>query len=202
MWYKILNKRLKYEWEVKYFAIGKEAYYKAISENPAYPLDDDNYRGKIIYLDVNVKNRFDNLKDRGKIRHRFKYNSRSVVEDFFNYYAEWEFDENEVNIENCKYLLTEYKNRRVAYGAAWNISKYTREEDELIECPACNGKLVHESTWSIREFRDQGFWERYDYFILYLRGGKMAVYPIIHPEKKRKKVDRDKIEDAPKIWKV
>lgn len=181
MWYKILHKRLGYEWEVKYFEKGKG----------------------VIYKDMNVKILFDNLREKAKIRHRFKYNSRSPVEDFFNYYAEWEFDEKEVNKENCKYLLTEYKNRRIAYGAAWNIEKYVKEVDELLECPACNGKLIHENTWSIREFRDNGFWEKYDYFILYLRGGKIAIYPIIKPERKSRRIEReDKIGDSPILWRV
>lgn len=180
LWFEVLNEILGYEWELMYFEKRKGAVYKEL-----------NYRCRYI-----------KTSDVPRLRHRFKYCARHPVHDFFDYYAENVFREEDVHIENCKYLLTEFKSRRKAYGLAWKISRYVKEVDEMLECPACDGKLVHESTWSIREFRDQGFWEKYDYFILYLRGGKIAIYPIIHPEKNRKKIERDKIEDAPKMWNI
>ena len=176
IWLKVLTKRMKYEGEVIYFGKRGERKYKKINANAHYiPLEEV-----------------------ARLRLRLKYCARSPVYDFFDYYGKNVYDEKKVNKENCKYLLTEFKNRRIAYGYACSIARYCGEIDDRPECPCDTGILVHESTWTLREFKDQGFMEDYKYFIMYLRGGRVAVYPIIHPERSRKKIGKvEKLEESP-----
>jgi len=72
-----------------------------------------------------------------------------------------------------KYL----KNRRSAYGCAWNMKQHIGEIEEIRECPCDNGKLVHEGVISLQELKYEI--KKFDFLIMYLRNKRIAIYPII-----------------------
>ena len=127
--------------------------------------------------EIDVFSQYIKLTHKADLRHRLKYCSRSPTEDFFNYYAEWEFEKGGIDKDFVKYVLTKYKNRRSAYGCAWNMKQHIGEIEEMRECPCDTGKLVHEGVISLSELKHEI--KKFDFLIMYLRDKRIAIYPII-----------------------